>query len=102
MKQIAIVSAKERQLADIKEIENYSAVELGTTALKGAIESIDIDPSLIEQVIFGNVLQSGIGQNSARQIAIKSGIPDTTPAMTINEVCGSGLKAIILGSNLFN
>ena len=81
-------------------MRNYSAVELGTTALKGAIESIDIDPALIEQVIFGNVLQSGIGQNSARQIAIKSGIPDTTPAMTINEVCGSGLKAIILGKQL--
>ena len=71
MKQIAIVSAKEHQLANIKEIENYSAVELGTTALK-TIESIDIDSALIEQVIFGNVLQSGIGQNSARQIAIKS------------------------------
>ena len=101
MKQIAIVSAKRTPIGRYKgKLRNYSAVELGTTALKGAIESIDIE-SLIEQVIFGNVLQSGIGQNSARQIAIKSGIPDTTPTMTINEVCGSGLKAIILG-NLFN
>lgn len=81
-------------------MRNYSAVELGTTALKGAIDAIDIDPSTIQQVIFGNVLQSGVGQNPARQIAIKSGIPDATPAMTINEVCGSGLKAIILGKQL--
>lgn len=101
MKQVAIVSAKRTPIGKYKgKLRNYSAVELGTTALKGAIESIDIDPALIEQVIFGNVLQSGIGQNSARQIAIKSGIPDTTPAMTINEVCGSGLKAIILGKQL--
>ena len=81
------------------KLRNYSAVELGTTALKGAIDSANIDPNIIQQVIFGNVLQSGVGQNPARQIAIKAGVPDTTPAMTINEVCGSGLKAIILGNS---
>ena len=68
--------------------------------MKGAIDSANIDPNIIQQVIFGNVLQSGVGQNPARQIAIKAGVPDTTPAMTINEVCGSGLKAIILGKQL--
>lgn len=101
MKKIAIVSAKRTPIGRYKgKLRNYSAVELGTTALKGAIDSANIDPNIIQQVIFGNVLQSGVGQNPARQIAIKAGVPDTTPAMTINEVCGSGLKAIILGKQL--
>ena len=93
---------KEHQLANIKEIENYSAVELGTTALKELLNQLISIQLLLNKLFSEMSLQSGIGQNSARQIAIKSGIPDTTPAMTINEVCGSGLKAIILGSNLFS
>ena len=64
------------------------------------MSAINIKPEMIEQVIYGNVLQSGSGQNPARQIAIHSGVPNTTPAMTINEVCGSGLKSIILGKQL--
>ena len=101
MRNIAIVSAKRTPIGRYKgKLRDYSAVELGTAALKAAVEAIDIDPSTIQQVIFGNVLQSGVGQNPARQIAIKAGLPNTTPAMTINEVCGSGLKAIILGKQL--
>lgn len=101
MRKIAIVSAKRTPIGRYKgKLRDYSAIDLGTIALKGAVEAIDINPETIQQVIFGNVLQSGIGQNPARQIAIKSGLPNTTPAMTINEVCGSGLKAIILGKQL--
>ena len=101
MRNIAIVSAKRTPIGRYKgKLRDYSAVELGTAALKAAVEAIDIDPSTIQQVIFGNVLQSGVGQNPARQIAIKADLPNTTPAMTINEVCGSGLKAIILGKQL--
>lgn len=101
MRNIAIVSAKRTPIGRYKgKLRDYSAVELGTAALKAAVEAIDIDPSIIQQVIFGNVLQSGVGQNPARQIAIKAGLPNTPPAMTINEVCGSGLKAIILGKQL--
>ncbi|MCU5745369.1 thiolase family protein [Staphylococcus sp. SQ8-PEA] len=101
MKQIAIVSAKRTPVGRFKgRLRNYSAVELGTKALSAAIKSANVEPSEIEQVIMGNVLQAGNGQNTARQISIHSGIPDTTPAMTINEVCGSGLKAIILGKQL--
>ena len=71
MKQIAIVSAKRTPIGRYKgKLRNYSAVELGTTALKGAIESIDIDPALIEQVIFGNVLQSGIGPVSYTHLTL--------------------------------
>src|SRR5690606_20879759 len=57
-----------------------------------------MNPEEVQSVIFGNVLQAGLGQNPARQIAIYAQIPYTTPAMTVNEVCGSGLKAVILGS----
>ncbi|MBF7024959.1 thiolase family protein [Staphylococcus kloosii] len=101
MNKIAIVSAKRTPIGRFRgKLSNYSAVELGTTALKAALDEVNINPNEIEQVIFGNVLQSGSGQNPARQIGIKSGIPNTTPAMTINEVCGSGLKSIILGKQL--
>lgn len=101
MNKIAIVSAKRTPIGRFRgKLSDYSAVELGTTALKAALDEVNINPNEIEQVIFGNVLQSGSGQNPARQIGIKSGIPNTTPAMTINEVCGSGLKSIILGKQL--
>lgn len=101
MNKIAIVSAKRTPIGRFRgKLSDYSAIELGTTALKAALDEVNINPNEIEQVIFGNVLQSGSGQNPARQIGIKSGIPNTTPAMTINEVCGSGLKSIILGKQL--
>ncbi|MCY1027729.1 thiolase family protein, partial [Mammaliicoccus sciuri] len=81
-------------------LSNYSAVELGTAALKSAINKIQLDPKDIENVIFGNVVQAGTGQNAARQIAVNAGLPYETPGMTVNEVCGSGLKSIILGKQL--
>lgn len=92
MKKIAIVSAKRTPIGRFRgKLSNYSAVELGTKALSAALQAINLKPEAIEQVIFGNVLQSGNGQNPARQIGINAGIPNTTPGMTINEVCGSGL-----------
>ena len=101
MKKIAIVSAKRTPIGRFRgKLSNYSAVELGTKALSAALQAINLKPEAIEQVIFGNVLQSGNGQNPARQIGINAGIPNTTPGMTINEVCGSGLKSIILGKQL--
>ncbi|PTF54442.1 acetyl-CoA C-acyltransferase, partial [Staphylococcus cohnii] len=101
MKKIAIVSAKRTPIGRFRgKLSNYSAVELGTKALSAALQAINLKPGAIEQVIFGNVLQSGNGQNPARQIGINAGIPNTTPGMTINEVCGSGLKSIILGKQL--
>ena len=98
MNKIAIVSAKRTPIGRFKgKLSHYSAVELGTKTLEAAIKAINLDSQNIEQVIYGNVLQAGNGQNPARQIAINAGVPNTTPAMTINEVCGSGLKSIILG-----
>jgi acetyl-CoA C-acetyltransferase len=74
------------------------AVDLGAIVMKGVLEKAGVDPDLVEEVIMGNVLQAGEGQNPARQSTIKAGLNVTTPAMTINKVCGSGLKAIHLAS----
>ncbi len=75
-----------------------SATELGAIAVRASIERAGIDPSVLDEVILGNVVQGGGGQAPARQSAIHAGIPGTVPAMTINKVCGSGLKAVMLAS----
>ncbi|WP_251942442.1 thiolase family protein [Staphylococcus sp. Marseille-Q5304] len=101
MNKVAIVSAKRTPIGKFRgKLRNYSAVELGIHSLKAAMKAVKLSPELVDQVIYGNVLQAGSGQNPARQIGIKSGVPNTAPAMTINEVCGSGLKSIILGKQL--
>ncbi|MCJ1778149.1 thiolase family protein [Mammaliicoccus sciuri] len=101
MNKVVIVSAQRTPVGKFRgRLSNYSAVELGTAALKSAINRIQLDPNDIENVIFGNVIQAGTGQNAARQIAVNAGIPYETPGMTVNEVCGSGLKSIILGKQL--
>ncbi|MCD8798831.1 thiolase family protein [Mammaliicoccus sciuri] len=101
MTKVVIVSAQRTPVGKFRgRLSNYSAVELGTAALKSAINKIQLDPKDIENVIFGNVVQAGTGQNAARQIAVNAGLPYETPAMTVNEVCGSGLKSIILGKQL--
>jgi acetyl-CoA C-acetyltransferase len=75
-----------------------SAPELGAIAIRAAVERAGIDTSAIEEVIMGNVIQGGVGQAPARQAAIKAGIPATVSALTINKVCGSGLKAVMLAA----
>ncbi|MEB6195315.1 thiolase family protein [Mammaliicoccus sciuri] len=101
MNKVVIVSAQRTPVGKFRgRLSNYSAVELGTAALKSAINKIQLDPKDIENVIFGNVVQAGTGQNAARQIAVNAGLPYKTPGMTVNEVCGSGLKSIILGKQL--
>ncbi|WP_034552281.1 acetyl-CoA C-acetyltransferase [Carnobacterium funditum] len=99
MEEVVIVSAARTPIGKFGgSLKNVSAVELGMIVTKEAIKRASITPDNVDQVIFGNVLQAGSGQNPARQIAVHSGIPYVTPGMTVNEVCGSGLKAIILGS----
>ncbi|MES5810883.1 thiolase family protein [Mammaliicoccus sciuri] len=101
MNKVVIVSAQRTPVGKFRgRLSNYSAVELGTAALKSAINKIQLNPKDIENVIFGNVVQAGTGQNAARQIAVNAGLPYETPGMTVNEVCGSGLKSIILGKQL--
>src|SRR5881398_1109091 len=75
-----------------------SAPELGAIAIRAAVERAGVGLQDIEEVIMGNVIQGGVGQAPARQAALKSGIPATVSALTINKVCGSGLKAVMLAA----
>jgi len=74
------------------------AVKLGEISIRAALERADLKPAQIDEVIMGNVLQAGLGQNPARQSAINAGLPVSIPSMTINKVCGSGLKAVMLAA----
>ena len=78
---------------------SLSAVDLGVVAVSGVLERVP-DPAsgLVDEVIMGQVLQAGAGQNPARQVALGAGLPVSTPAMTVNKVCGSSLKAIMLAA----
>ncbi|EIK82860.1 acetyl-CoA acetyltransferase [Gardnerella pickettii 00703Bmash] len=97
MSDVVIVSAARTPIGKFGgALKSLTSVELGTIAAKAAIERAGISPKSVDQAIFGNVLQAGSGQNVARQIALRSGLDESSCAMTINEVCGSGLKAIRL------
>ncbi|WP_105110505.1 acetyl-CoA C-acetyltransferase [Streptococcus suis] len=99
MREAVIVAAVRTPIGSYGgSLKDISAVDLGVTAVKGALEKINLDPTLVDEVIFGNVLGAGLGQNVARQVSIKSGLPVTTPSFTINKVCGSGLKTISLAA----
>jgi acetyl-CoA C-acetyltransferase len=77
------------------ELSELTAPQLGAFALKEALARAKASPDKIDEVIFGNVLQAGVGQNPARQVALKAGLPDTISAVTVNKVCGSGLQAVM-------
>ncbi len=74
------------------------AVKLGEIAIRAALDRADLKPNQVDEVIMGNVLQAGLGQNPARQAAIHAALPVSIPAMTINQVCGSGLRAVMLAA----
>lgn len=97
--EVVIVSAVRTALGNFNgALKNVSAPELGAIVIKGALEQASVKPEQVDEVIMGNVLQAGLGQNPARQAAIKAEIPESVSAMTINKVCGSGLKAIHLAT----
>jgi len=79
--------------------KDLSAVDLGIIAVRAAIERAGLDPEIVDEVIMGNVVQAGNGQNPARQVALRAGVPDRVAALTINKVCGSGLKSAMLAAN---
>ncbi|MBT2677624.1 acetyl-CoA C-acetyltransferase [Bacillus sp. ISL-35] len=79
-------------------LKNISAPELGAAVIKDALKQAGVKPEQVDEIIMGNVLQAGLGQNPARQAAIKAGIPESASSMTINKVCGSGLKAVHLAA----
>ena len=80
-------------------LKDVPAAELGEIVVKEAVKRAGIKPEMVDEVIFGNVLQAGLGQNIARQVTLKAGLPIETTAMTINIVCGSGLKSVALAAN---
>ncbi|PKP50583.1 MAG: acetyl-CoA C-acyltransferase [Bacteroidetes bacterium HGW-Bacteroidetes-11] len=99
MREVVIVSAARTPIGSFGgSLAGVSAVELGTIAAKEAIKRAGIDPSEIDDVIVGNILSAGLGQNVARQISIYAGVPETVTAMTINKLCGSGLRAISMAA----
>lgn len=99
MREVVIVSAARTPIGSFAgSLAGLSAVELGTIAAKEAIKRAGIDPSMIDDVIVGNILSAGLGQNAARQVSIYSGVPETVTAMTINKLCGSGLRAVSMAA----
>jgi acetyl-CoA C-acetyltransferase len=81
-----------------RRFKDVSAVELGTVAVREALARAGLPGDRVDEVVLGCVLQAGIGMNPARQVAIKAGLPESTPAVTVNKVCGSGLKAVVMAA----
>ena len=99
MREVVIVSAVRTAIGKFGgSLTPMSAVQLGAVVIKEALERAKVDPAKVDEVIFGNVLQAGLGQNPARQAAIYGGVPQEVPAFTVNKVCGSGLKCVELAA----
>ncbi len=99
MKEVVIVSVARTPIGSFMgSLATISAPKLGAIAIKGALEKINLAPSLVEEVFMGNVVSAGLGQAPARQAAIYAGIPDTVPCTTVNKVCASGMKSIQLAA----
>ena len=99
MRKVVIVSAARTPIGSFGgALSPLSAVDLGVIAAKEAIKRAGIEPSAIEEVYFGNVLGAGLGQNVARQVTLGAGVPVEIPALTINMVCGSGLRAVSMAA----
>lgn len=99
MKEAVIVSAARTPIGSFGgAFQHVSAVDLGKAAVKEAVKRAGLSPEDIEETVLGNVLSAGLGQNVARQIAVHAGLPHTVPAMTINKVCGSGLRSVSMAA----
>ena len=99
MENVVVVAAKRTPIGSFMGgLSNFSAPELGALAIKAACESININLDVIDEVYMGNVLQAGVGQAPARQAAIKAGLSNKVPCTTINKVCSSGMKSIMLAA----
>ncbi|MEZ4975822.1 MAG: acetyl-CoA C-acyltransferase [Flavobacteriaceae bacterium] len=95
-KEVVIVSAARTPIGSfLGALSSIPAPRLGAVAIKGALERINLDPSLVQEVFMGQVVQAGSGQAPARQAAIYAGIPNTVPCTTVNKVCSSGMKAVM-------
>jgi len=99
MKEVVIVSVARTPIGSfLGSLTNVSATKLGAIAIKGVLNKINLDPTIVDEVYMGNVVSAGLGQAPARQAAIFAGIPNTVPCTTINKVCASGMKAIMMAA----
>ncbi len=99
MKEVVIASMARTPIGSfLGTLSAISATKLGSIAIKGALEKINLSPEMINEVYMGNVVSAGLGQAPARQAAIMAGIPNTVPCTTVNKVCSSGMKSIMLGT----
>ncbi len=98
-KKVVIVAAVRTPIGSFMgSLSTVPATKLGAAAIKGALNKINLDPSLVDEVLMGNVVQAGNGQAPARQAALFAGLPNTVPCTTINKVCASGMKAVMQGA----
>ncbi len=98
-KKVVIVSAVRTPMGSFMgALSSVPATKLGATAIKGALNKINLDPKEVDEVLMGNVVQAGNGQAPARQAAMYAGLPDTVPCTTVNKVCASGMKAVMQGA----
>lgn len=99
MNEVAIISAVRTPIGSFMgALSGISAPQLGATAIKGALEKAGIDPGLVQEVFMGNVLQAGLGQAPARQAAMYAGLSENVPCTTVNKVCASGMKSVMLAA----
>jgi acetyl-CoA C-acetyltransferase len=100
MKEVVIVAAVRTPMGSFGgSLSSIPAPQLGAAAIKGALEKINLNPALVEEVFMGQVLQANVGQAPARQAALLAGLPDSVPCTTVNKVCSSGMKAIMLAAS---
>lgn len=98
-KKVVIVSAARTPIGSFMgALSTVSASQLGAVAIKGALDKINLDPKLVDEVFMGNVVQAGVGQAPARQAALYAGLPNSVIATTVNKVCASGMKAVMMGA----
>jgi acetyl-CoA C-acetyltransferase len=98
-KEVVIVSAVRTPIGSfLGSLSTISASKLGAIAIKGALEKINLNPEFVQEVFMGNVVQAGVGQAPARQAAIYAGLPNTIPCTTVNKVCASGMKSVMLAA----
>ena len=101
MREVVIASAVRTPIGSFGgTLKNITARELGAICIREAVKRAGIDPATVDEVVMGNVLQAGLGQNVARQMAMDAGIPKEVPAFTLNKVCGSGLRAVGLAAQM--
>jgi acetyl-CoA C-acetyltransferase len=99
MKEVVIVSAVRTPIGSFMgKLSTIPAPKLGAIAIKGALDKIGLSPNMVEEVLMGNAVQAGTGQAPARQAAIYAGIPDSVPCTTVNKVCSSGMKTVMLAA----